>query len=233
VYLENAPAYEELHENFAWEKTYQAERERRHREEPILQWVSRRLIDLRGFLAPRKKLFALTERLVPDGDVLDVGCSDARMLMRLGPRHVPHGIEVSAALARAAQSAVATRGGTVVHAAALDGLAALAGDRFSGVWMHSFLEHEMQPLATLRAAARVLRPDGRLILKMPNYASINRRVRGERWCGFRFPDHVNYFTPASLRRMVEHAELRVVQMNIFDRLPTSDNMWLVAGRSSR
>ena len=99
--------------------------------------------------------------------------------------------------------------------------------------MHAFLEHEMHPLETLRAAARVLRPDGRLILKMPNYASINRRVRGARWCGFRFPDHVNYFTPASLRAMVQAAGLRVVRMHVSDRLPTSDNMWLVAGPSAR
>jgi hypothetical protein len=79
----------------------------------------------------------------------------------------------------------------------------------------------------------VLRPDGRLILKMPNYASVNRRVRGARWCGYRFPDHVNYFTPASLQAMVRAAGLEVVRMRAVDRLPTSDNMWLVAGRSAR
>jgi SAM-dependent methyltransferase len=232
VYLENAPVYAELEEHFAWEKTYQAERARRERDEPVLQWIGRRLIDARGLL-PRRGLLPLTEQFVPDGDVLDVGCSDGRLLMRLGPRHVPHGIEVSAALAKLAMVAVAPRGGTVIQANALDGLRQLAGGRFSGVWMHSFLEHELQPLEVLRAAGRVLRPDGRLILKMPNYASLNRRVRGARWCGFRFPDHVNYFTPASLRDMLRAAGLLVVRMNVLDRLPTSDNMWLVAGRSAR
>ena len=229
VYLENAPAYAALEEHFAWEKTYTAERERREREEPVLQWVGRRLIALRGVVFPKRGLLPLTERLVPDGDVLDVGCSDAVMLARLGPRHVPHGIELSAALAARAADVLAPRGGRVVHASALDGLARLEPGRFSGVWMHSFLEHELEPLATLKAAARALRADGRLIMKMPNYASINRRVRGARWCGFRFPDHVNYFTPASLQQMVHAAGLRVVRMNFFDRLPTSDNMWLVAG----
>jgi SAM-dependent methyltransferase len=177
-------------------------------------------------------LLTLTEQLVPPGDVLDVGCSDGRQLADLGPRHIPHGIEVSKALAARALAVVAPRGGKIVRANALEGLAQLPAGRFSGVWMHSFLEHEIEPLATLRAAARVLRPDGRLILKMPNYASVNRRVRGARWCGFRFPDHVNYFTPASLRTMVEAAGLRVVRMNFTDRLPTSDNMWLVACRPS-
>ena len=228
MYLENAPAYAALEEDFAWEKTYTAERERREREEPVFQWVGRRMIALRSLL-PKRGLLPLTDRMVPDGDVLDIGCSDAVMLARLGPRHVPHGIELSAALAARAATVLAARGGTVVHASALDGLSRLEAGRFSGVWMHSFLEHELEPLATLKAARRVLRQDGRLILKMPNYASINRHVRGARWCGFRFPDHVNYFTPASLRRMIEAAELRVVRMTFFDRLPTSDNMWLVAG----
>ena len=232
VYLENAPAYAEFEEHFAWEKTYQAERVRREREEPVLHWIGRRLIDARGVLFPKRGLLALTGRLVPDGDVLDVGCADGSMLARLGPRHLPNGIEISPALATRARSVVAPRGGTVIQSSALEGLAAFADGRFSGLWMHSFLEHELHPLATLRAAGRVLRPDGRVILKMPNYASINRRVRGARWCGYRFPDHVNYFTPSSLRRMVQAAGLRVVRMNISDRLPTSDNMWLVAGPSA-
>jgi SAM-dependent methyltransferase len=232
VYLENAPVYAALEEHFAWEKTYQAERVRREREEPVLQWVGRRLIDARRLL-PRRGLIPLTERFVPAGDVLDVGCSDGILLARLPPRYVPHGIEISAALARLAAAAVAPRGGSVIQASALDGLRQLAGGRFSGVWMHAFLEHELMPLDVLREAGRVLRPDGCLIVKVPNYASINRRVRGARWCGFRFPDHVNYFTPASLRDMARAAGLRVVRMSLSDRMPTSDNMWLVAGRSAR
>jgi SAM-dependent methyltransferase len=229
VYLENAPVYEALDEDFAWEKTYEAERARRHREEPVFHWVGRRLIDIRRVLFKKRGLFTLTEQFVPAGHVLDVGCSDAALLSRLGPRYVPHGIEVSAALARRASQVLASRGGTVLHANALDGLAQFPPDHFSGVWMHSFLEHERQPLPVLRAAARVLRADGRLIMKMPNYASVNRSVRGARWCGFRFPDHVNYFTPESLRRMVQDAGLNVVRMRLSDRMPTSDNMWLVAG----
>lgn len=233
VYLENAPVYAALDEDFAWEKTYEAERERRHREEPVFHWVGRRLIDIRRVLFKKRGLFTLTEQFVPAGDLLDVGCSDGALLSRLGPRYVPHGIEVSAALANRASHALGPRGGTVLHATALEGLAQFETGRFSGIWMHSFLEHELQPLAVLRAAGRVLRADGRLIVKMPNYASVNRRVRGARWCGYRFPDHVNYFTPASLQTMVHDAGLGVVRMQLSDRMPTSDNMWLVAGPAAR
>ena len=65
------------------------------------------------------------------------------------------------------------------------------------------------------------------IIKVPNYNSINRRVRGNKWCGFRFPDHVNQFTPKTLLTMVSNANYEVVKFNFFDYLPTSDNMWMV------
>jgi hypothetical protein len=32
----------------------------------------------------------------------------------------------------------------------------------------------------------------------PNYGSLNRKVMGVRWCGFRYPDHLNHFTAKAL-----------------------------------
>ena len=81
------------------------------------------------------------------------------------------------------------------------------------------------------AAQGVIAPDGVLIIKVPNYGSVNRRVFGRRWCGFRFPDHMNYFTPESLVRLCAECGLGVRAFSWLDRLPTSDNMWLVAGRA--
>jgi len=80
----------------------------------------------------------------------------------------------------------------------------------------------------LAQASRVLQPGGVTIIKVPNFASINRRVMGSRWCGFRFPGHVNHFTPESLRAMVEDAGFKVVSFNALDRFFLSDNMWMVA-----
>ncbi len=111
---------------------------------------------------------------------------------------------------------------------AIDGLAAIDEGTVSGIIMRSFLEHEAQPADLLARALRALRPGGAAIIKVPNYASVNRRVLGQRWCGFRFPGHVNYFTPATLRDMVEAAGFRVVRFGLFDRFYLSDNMWMVA-----
>lgn len=110
------------------------------------------------------------------------------------------------------------------------GLHVFEEESFDGMVMYAYLEHEVQPAAVLAAAQGKLRRGGSLIIKVPNHACVNRAVRGLRWCGYRLPDHVNYFTPSTLTRMLREAGLEVVRFNALDRFPTSDNMWLVARR---
>ena len=72
--------------------------------------------------------------------------------------------------------------------------------------------------------------DGAVVVKVPNYACLARRFRGRRWCGYRWPDHVNYFTPATLAATARAAGLRVVRMSVMDRNPVSDSLYAVLGR---
>lgn len=230
VYLENAPAYEELGENIAWEKSFEKEKARRQTAEPALQWLDTVATRIRKRIVRRKKLLALVEKHFASGNVLDVGCGAGKFLARLPQRFVPHGIEVSVALAAAALSIVKPRGGNILNTNALAGLRQLEGNWFTGIIMHTYLEHEVNPKEVLAAARRVLKDEGSVIIKVPNYASLNRKVRGARWCGFRFPDHVNYFTPRSLCHMLADTGFNRIRMKFRDRLPTSDNMWAVASK---
>ena len=68
-----------------------------------------------------------------------------------------------------------------------------------------------------------LTPGGVAVIKVPNYGSLNRRLMGARWCGFRFPDHVNYFDKASLTRLARDAGFEV-EIPFMRSLPTDDNM---------
>ena len=60
------------------------------------------------------------------------------------------------------------------------------------------------------------------------YSSLNRKFRGDNWCGFRYPDHVNQFTPKTLSEMVVSTGYQIIKFNFLDKQPTSDNMWMVA-----
>jgi predicted SAM-dependent methyltransferase len=71
--------------------------------------------------------------------------------------------------------------------------------------MSSYLEHEVEMTRVLEGVFRTLKSGGQAFIRVPNYGSLNRRVMGRKWCGFRYPDHVNYFTLASLRKVAAKA----------------------------
>ncbi len=232
AYLENPPPPEALEADQAWEKTYYEERQRRREREPILQRLGAAINFLRSRVVKRDKLSALARRYFSPGRILDVGCSDGSALARLPAGYVPFGIEVSKVLCRMAEEKFSARGGRSVRADALNGMREFPDVAFEGVVMMSYLEHEPHPRQALEQALRLLKPRARLIVKVPNYACWNRALRGARWCGFRSPEHVNYFTPPLLRRLVTECGFRVARFGFLDRPPTSDNMWLVAVKPS-
>ncbi len=158
--------------------------------------------------------------------VLDIGCGAGGYLAALAVAYTPFGVEISSELARAAQVICGPAGGEVLAMSSLDGLAHFEAGGMDGVVLRSYLEHESQPKPLLSGCHRVLRAGGVVVVKVPNYGSLNRRVMGTKWCGFRYPEHVNYFTPASLARMARETGFAIRQ-SFFDALPSSDNMWAV------
>jgi 2-polyprenyl-3-methyl-5-hydroxy-6-metoxy-1,4-benzoquinol methylase len=158
--------------------------------------------------------------------VLDIGCGSGSYLSSLDERFIPYGVELSEGLAAQAQTAFSARGGHVVNAATIDALPQFLPGSIDAVVMRSYLEHEPRAREVLAGVQAVLRTGGIAVVKVPNYASWNRRIMREGWCGFRFPEHVNYFTPDSLHKMAASVGLSCEQ-SVLDRLPTSDNMWAV------
>ena len=233
VYLENAPADAELEEEMAWEKSIVDERARR-REGRGLHYavsdVAKQLRKANRGTGVRAKERRLIERHVVAGRVLDLGCGDGRTVRDLGEAFTPFGVEISLALAAQAELSMAPRGGRVERAPGFEGLDRFDDGFFDGAILRAYLEHETRPLPVLTRLLAKLRPGGRVIVKVPNHASLNRRIRGRHWCGYRFPDHVNYFTPTTLRRLVEKAGFEVASCPLRMRQPTSDNQWLVAQR---
>jgi SAM-dependent methyltransferase len=225
AYLDRAPDYAALFSAMAWEKTTVAEVERR----AVLRPASHRLSKLtraRMRLLPRKKMPDLVARHAAPGNVVDLGCGTGTQLAGLAEAYVPYGIEISYEAAAVADRNFAARGGRAVNAPSLEGLQSFAEAFFTAATLRSYLEHELHPRAVLSELHRTLAPGGVALVKVPNYASLNRRITGRKWCGFRYPDHLNYFTPASLARMAAECGYRA-RFGPTDRLPTSDNMYAV------
>lgn len=226
VYLRNVPIYDRMIDEFAWEKTIVQETDRRFSERPVSAGVShvfRRI--RRPFRASEYKLFA---GLFKPGPVLDVGCGDNQ---RIPDAFTPYGVELSRVLCERANDQMSPRGGHAVHAPAVEGVEEFEDKFFSGIILRSFLEHEWQPKLLLERAHRVLRDDGGIFIRVPNFGSFNRTVRGAQWCGFRYPDHVNYFTADSLRKMARDCGFDMRLLNPV-KLSIDDNIKAVLTKRS-
>lgn len=142
-------------------------------------------------------LAELQRRLPAGGRVLDIGCGTGALLREARHRYTCTGIEISSDLAARARAL---------------GVEVLVGDfvdypfgdrRFDAITMISLIEHLHDPLAALRACHALLAPAGLLLLKTVNHGGLNRRLLGARWSGYRPPDHLVYFDPATLRTALD------------------------------
>lgn len=249
VFLANPPAQEQFQDEYAWEVTHEREVERRRQSEPVIYAMSTAVKTFRRTCLKRDKVTHMATGLVNQcakrtekGRVrfIDIGCSFGMLAVRVmnrlsrdvASRLEPIGIEISNTLAKKADETLRSHGGRCIHGTAIKGLSTLPAGRADVIVLSCILEHEIEPIELLRQCQRQLAPHGQIIVKIPNYASLSRRIRGAKWCGFRWPDHVNYFTPDTLRMAAEKTGLSMTRMNLFDRSPLSDSLYAVFGRDT-
>ena len=227
IYLNKSPLYEELKENIAWEKSYYKEIKRRSKARPINHKLST-LTRWRFKVVPKTDFSSLISEYSKAGRVLDIGCGNGSKLSNLHDEYIPHGIEISKSLSMEANLFFEKYGGSCINEPAINGLLKIKDNSYTAITLYCYLEHESNPLAVLKECYRVLKDSGIIIIKVPNFNSINRYIMGNKWCGFRFPDHLNYFTPKSLNSMLKKAGFKKFHSKILFKIPTSDNMYHIA-----
>lgn len=98
--------------------------------------------------------------------------------------------------------------GAAAHQGDLD-TAPFADGSFDIITAFEVLEHVRNPLELMRNVARLLRPNGMFYLTTPNFNSVSRHILGVQWHVIEYPEHLFYFTPATLRNMAKRAGLAV------------------------
>ncbi len=131
--------------------------------------------------------------------ILDVGASfgyDLYAFRRAGYVHVS-GVEISDNARHIAATAL---GINLVKS--VEDLP--AGALFDLIYLKHNLEHQLRPVALVRQLSSRLRPEGRLLVGVPNRNSVNARLFGLTfWEWYTPPVHVHYFTPRSLTRLMD------------------------------
>jgi SAM-dependent methyltransferase len=206
VYLQNPPPYEALEEDLSWEKTSAAKKLKGG--STPLSGLNRKIRAMFGHKSGQRAARRYAGWFGA-GPVLDIGCGK---FVRTRPPMVPYGIELSREGHAIADAEMRALGGYCLQAPGAVGVWEFPAAMFNGVIMSSYLEHEVDVRRALDGVFRTLKPGGKAYVRIPNYASLNRRVIGPKWCGFRSPDHVNYFTLASLREIAKKSgfETRLV-----------------------
>ena len=169
-------------------------------------------------------------RLGPGAAVLDVGCGRPTFLEALTRVTGAHGTGIdlsdggwSADPARWAAAGLDLRVATVAEG--------LPPGPFDLVTMWHALEHDYDPLATLRRLREVTRPGGTLLVEVPNYDSLTRRLHGAGWAGLHTPRHSALYTPETLRGMLERGGWQVIRVDPWGTLDPYVLWWL--GRQER
>jgi 2-polyprenyl-3-methyl-5-hydroxy-6-metoxy-1,4-benzoquinol methylase len=145
------------------------------------------------------------------GTVLDVGCGGGLFLRMMKERgYEVLGLDFSAEAARVAQE--------------LNGVRVLVGDLCSAdiaesscglVTMYHVVEHLLDPAAYLRAASRVLHPEGRLIVQVPDRDCWEAGFLGAHWTGLDVPRHLHVFRSSDLRRLLRSCGFEIVREKHF------------------
>lgn len=99
-----------------------------------------------------------------------------------------------------------------------DALNTLPGDKFSIITMWHVLEHVSDLKEYLVQLKRILHPNGRLVIAVPNHISDDAKRYGKYWAAYDVPRHLYHFSPDTIKILFEKNQFRMdfVKPMIFD-----------------
>lgn len=158
----------------------------------------------------RRATYLLTKLNLPSGSkLLDIGSGHGVLLeVAKGMRLRATGVELSPVIAEDCHK----RGLDVVIGEFPDAIK--PGEKYDAVIMLDVLEHMTDPLVTLSQVKKVLAKNATLLVQVPNMASLLVAIEGEDNSNYGY-GHWSYFTPKSLRSLIEKAGFSVTCLETY------------------
>jgi SAM-dependent methyltransferase len=146
----------------------------------------------------RMKKSTAVPRFAAPGVMLDVGCGAGHYLLEMKQQGWQvYGSELSEDAAAAGRSAgLDIRGGELTDAKFKEGM-------FDFVRLNHSFEHIPDPAVVLREIRRILKPEGRLFIGVPNIDGLMARIFSVYWWYFGVPVHTYNYNPANLAKLLE------------------------------
>ena len=144
----------------------------------------------------------------PAGRLLEVGASWGLFLEEAAQAgYACSGIE----LAQECAELVRAQLGIPVFCGTIEQYAATDPAPFDVIVMRHCLEHMADPKAALAIARSLLKPDGMLLVVVPNVRSLAARAFGRQWEWMVPPNHLYYFSSATLQALLAQARFSTVR----------------------
>lgn len=142
------------------------------------------------------------------GQLLDVGCGSGAFLKRMrdfGWNVTGLDLAAEVALRVQRQLGIQVHVGTLPHPQ-------LKSESYDALTMWHVLEHVPDPKGLLRSAADLLRPNGLLVIEVPNIASWTFNEFGSDWFGLELPRHFQHFDADTIRAVLPAGRFRNVEV---------------------
>lgn len=92
--------------------------------------------------------------------------------------------------------------------------------KFDSIIANQVIEHTNNPISFLKFCKQRLKPDGEIILSLPNTDSLGRQLFGENWLHWHIPYHLNHFNKNSIKYLTKKADLKIMSIKT-----VTPNMW--------
>jgi SAM-dependent methyltransferase len=143
----------------------------------------------------------ISQQVPPRSRILEIGCGRGLLLKALNKlEHESLGIERSELAATRAREIP----GVTVFTTPVEECG-FSDDSLDLVILWHVLEHLHDPRNVLRQIFRVLKPGGRLIIEVPNLASLQSVLTGKNWFHLDVERHLFHFTPSGLEELLHSA----------------------------
>ncbi len=157
-----------------------------------------------GYIASNRLSWIKDAGLSPRMKVLDVGCGTGKISSLLQHHFECDVIGIEPNLLAASK---ARKKGLRIHNGTLADFEGHSD--FDLVILIHVLEHLASPLEDLLHVRRLLKPEGRLVIIVPNVDGIERKIFRKYWDGWDIPRHIHHFRPRSLCYLLEKTNFEI------------------------
>ena len=154
-----------------------------------------------------KKKYRLVAKHSKGKNHLDIGCGTGDFLAYIKSQNwSTKGLEPSES---ARQMAIENHG---LDVESIEELPNQTSEQFDSISMWHVLEHVYNLNSDFAQYKRVLKPDGTLIIAVPNCSSYDAKYYKENWAAYDLPIHLYHFQPKDIKALASKFNMKVVEV---------------------